>query len=635
MTLRDSRSGLCVKKIRETLRTIYYGIAPKYDVKISVPDKRLEELDATFVVSPAGCFKESYLAYCNQRKAKPRFEIIDYVADCEREGIYELDLTKCPGIDPKSEIYVDIISVGHALAHNTYFKSVVLAEVGQKDAFVFASAFLKYNSTITKVIVRNTYSECANELGDALFENTSHQFQIMDFSGNSLTAASIVPFSRSIRNCLHLITVLSLRNCNLSCRSLSALIHAFKANWGLSLGFEELDLSHNGFDDTTTANFNEWFTLMKSHSNIRRLGLSNTNIDGVSVIKAIRYSPKLEYIDLSGNSLEKVTSNVLEESFFISKNLKVLNVANTNMHADAIITLFRCLLNLECKDVALNISGNSLGSKNAALIADVIRIMKGLKVLDISNNSLGKGCEAIVLSIHDNVSVLIMDDNLNTTSSNDLTNIGLALVKLLENNPNLIKLSLTNAKYKSKLKIDRLDSFFRALSINNTLMELDISDNSMKDATFSLLCKSLRDNTGLKSFKFDGNHISHSGFQSLLRSLTHNNTLTSLGFPAKDVKGDSRLHHLFLEISRLADRNGDIVVIEDPFQFHQNWNIPAIPAPNLCKVPQYLIDQSPVTDDEVYQAIKNESIPTEAPPEPPTSHKSTKTKSKKLNGMYI
>lgn len=599
-------------------------------------------MDASFAPAPAGGFRDSYLAHCNLRRTKPRYEVIDYMQDLEKEGIKELDLSKCPGTDAKSEIYIDLIAVGKALAHNIYFTSVLLSDIHQKDAFIFASSFLKYNQTITKVIVRNTSAECSNELGDALFDNVSHQFQILDFSGNTLTASSIVPFSRSIRNSLHLIKVISLRDCKLSCRSLSALIHAFKANWGLSLGLEELDLSDNTFDDTTTANFSEWFSLMKSHSNLRRIGLSNTNIDGVSALKAIKYCPKLEYVDLSHNNMEKVNSNFLEENFPVSKGIKVINVASTSMPADAIITLLRTLMKSDYSDLSINIASNSLGSKNAALIADVLRIMKNIRVLDISNNNLGKGCEAVISSIQDCLTVLIMDDNLNVTTNNETASVAQALAGLLESNQNLIKLSISNGKLKGKIRGEMMEKFFNALRYNSTLLELDISDNSMKDSTFSMFCKDLRENTGLKTLKCDGNNITLSGHQCLLRAINYNKTLTSISFPIKDAKSDAKQHQICLEIIQLASKNGDHVNIDDPFVFYQNWDIPTIPAPNLCKVPQYLIDQSPVTDEEIFKAYKDAEAPTEAPPSPPTPVRSEKLKkskdkpqSGKLESVYL
>lgn len=586
------------------------------------------ELDPIGTLSPACGFMESYYARCNYRKLNPRIEIVEFIEDLDAEGNKELDFTLCPGIEKISELHAELVPIGEALSHNIYFVSIVLPDIPNKDALAFASTFMKYNETITKIVIRNTGAEGSTEFGEALIENSGHKFQILDFSGNILGANCIVPFARSLRTFLHQISVLNFANCSLSSRSLSALLHAFKGNWGMSLGIQELDLSHNRFDETSISNLIEWLSLMKSHSKLRRLGLSNTNIDVQSLLKSIKHFSALEYLDISNNEMDKITPTIMEDLIPQSKTLTTINIASTSLSCESMCTWFQYLFSSNIKDICINISNNSIGAKNGVLLADVIRIGHNLKALNIANNNLGKACETIIASLQENIAILILDDNFGSLSSNEFQGITDALANILLNRKNLIKLSICG-KSKGKLRFDKMEPFYEALKNNNTLIELDISDNGIKDINFSRFCRSLRYNKGIKTLKCDGNGITYPGYQCLYRTMLYNKTLTNWVFPRKDIKNDNSNHEICLNIMKRMNCNGDPVVVEDPFVFYKNWETPTTTT-GLCTIPQYLLEQTTVYEEDQKQVNDDiDSAPTDLPPEPPSSDKS-----KKKTSMY-
>ena len=69
---------------------------------------------------------DAYLAHSNARKTIPKSDFIQYIQDLDEEKNHDLDLSACPGIEMKSEISFDLLTVGYALQHNTYFKYVFL-----------------------------------------------------------------------------------------------------------------------------------------------------------------------------------------------------------------------------------------------------------------------------------------------------------------------------------------------------------------------------------------------------------------------------------------------------------------------------------------------------------------------------
>jgi len=62
------------------------------------------------------------MAHSNARKTVPKTDLTQYVVDLDTNGNHDLDLSTCPGIEMKSEISFDLLTVGYATQHNTYFK---------------------------------------------------------------------------------------------------------------------------------------------------------------------------------------------------------------------------------------------------------------------------------------------------------------------------------------------------------------------------------------------------------------------------------------------------------------------------------------------------------------------------------
>lgn len=108
--------------------------------------------------------------------------------------------------------------------------------------------------------------------------NNSHQLQVLDFTGSIFTSTAIVSLAKALRNFQHRLRVLSFANCQLSARSITALVHAFRGNWGLSLAIEEFDLSGNKADTESATLLLEFLTLMKENCVLKRLGLAGLGI---------------------------------------------------------------------------------------------------------------------------------------------------------------------------------------------------------------------------------------------------------------------------------------------------------------------------------------------------------------------
>lgn len=138
--------------------------------------------------------------------------------------------------------------------------------------------FYTHNRVIRRVHFTNTQEEQSlTQIGQALKLNPYSVVEILDLSGNNLTAESVPAFCSGMGYVAHGITVLDLSRCNLNPKGSSqyspqcyqqhrlthnkalphqstitnltagvqALFQAFQANFGVSLSIRELNLSYN------------------------------------------------------------------------------------------------------------------------------------------------------------------------------------------------------------------------------------------------------------------------------------------------------------------------------------------------------------------------------------------------------
>jgi len=126
------------------------------------------------------------------------------------------------------------------------------------------------------------------EFGEGLTQNKQHQIQILDLSSNTISSNALVPLAMALRSFTHKLRVLNFYDCGLASRGIAALVHAFRGNWGLSLGLEELNFGKNKLDAEVTNIFCEWITLMKANCQLKRLSLADSGADGTPLVLALK-----------------------------------------------------------------------------------------------------------------------------------------------------------------------------------------------------------------------------------------------------------------------------------------------------------------------------------------------------------
>lgn len=147
----DKQSGaLCIKSerykeivqfIRNSYRKISFGFG-KYSMIVNIPEDALLPIEETrmkisvfyllnnssnFILAPSAAngLVENYIAQCSYAHSRVSPAFIQYVEDLVQEQSFVMDLSSCPGIEPKTPISLDLNVIANSLALNNYFRVLV------------------------------------------------------------------------------------------------------------------------------------------------------------------------------------------------------------------------------------------------------------------------------------------------------------------------------------------------------------------------------------------------------------------------------------------------------------------------------------------------------------------------------
>ncbi|GAM22056.1 hypothetical protein SAMD00019534_052310, partial [Acytostelium subglobosum LB1] len=324
------------------------------------------------------------------------------------------------------------------------------------------------------------------------------------------------------------------------------------------------------------------FASLRGLSNLHTLNLGHNRI-GPNIIDHlvpfIDERSSLTNLNLENNLLAHEGGVALFKLLARPNNIATLNLS-FNLLMDSVQFLADTLLgdyddlNMGARALRnLNLDENGIGEAGGMALAHIIAHCRGIRTLNIGNNRFEKASlNAIVAALTDNntlsdITLSCYNNKMsghllaaciksNTTLKhlnlmvNDLGAIGNELFRALEGNRSVTNLNLSYTKLKnnSKSEMERMlvsntsitqlnlsyafyDSdiscILRALTLNNTLTDLDLSLNSIEAAEGVLLGTMLRDNQSITHLNLSGNMLK-SGVEDIIRALTSNKTLRSL-----------------------------------------------------------------------------------------------------------
>ena len=271
---------------------------------------------------------------------------------------------------------------------------------------------LKYpTEKITKISFNNNFNSELSEynIQKILLNLMTYNHDIMSLNFNiceNLSNNIISYIIFSVQN-LKSIRILSFESCNLNDGHIKVLVEGIKENQTVNT----LMLRKNNITSQGAIYISEY---INNNKNIKHLYLGNNKINGNGLKEMLKImttnNRNITSIDLSNNDFNINDFNALIDYF---KTNPILNL--------------------------LDISGNRIDLQSAVKLGSILNTMKNIKCINMSNMGINSDSTPILFkSAFSNE--IILDDN-------NIEDIGLImLIKALENNKNLKKLSFKNIK---------------------------------------------------------------------------------------------------------------------------------------------------------------------------------------------
>ena len=406
--------------------------------------------------------------------------------------------------------------------------------VNLKEIILFIANIIRHNKTLRKLeLVNLEASKFFLALGDMLRDNKFHSIEFISLSGSKISNMGILSVSIALEHFKHSLIGLDLSNCNISGKRAEILMNAFRRNYAMSLSIEYLNLSANKFDTEGSKAFEKWLFESKEYSNMKKLVLANSQISMVSVCRSFRSLKYLNYLDVSGNKLDRGSIELLAVAIEESHTLRYLNISNCSLKCDLLQKIILIYLtNRLLTNVFLDISYNQLSNKEAPQIAAAFKKSYNLHTLKMCgfNKLKADGLTILLksLSRKKTLDSLILDNSFSKSIVSE--EIAKAFYLFLKFTPSVKALSISGG-------FDGiLCALLEKLSKNQSLIELNIENNHLADKGAFVLAEMLRKNSTLLLLRCDKNSIGINGWRSVLLSFKVNKTLLHLPYPWSDLQ---------------------------------------------------------------------------------------------------
>ncbi|CAO3568621.1 unnamed protein product [Mortierella alpina] len=313
------------------------------------------------------------------------------------------------------------------------------------------------------------------------------------------------------------------------------LAEQFFAKLGKARSVYELDVD---FDWACTAGSLEVLegALKTSRVSILRLGIRQfrtSNIPYTSaqygVLFRIRGLPNMRILHVM---LSNDIARLLSIQPKISRSLCKLSIEATpgSVGGKELATIAEVLKNNSTL-TALDLTNNSIGDSGAKVLADALYTNLTLSSLSLNNNNIGdNGTWSLAEALRTNktLTTLSLEDN------PIKVNGALALSKSLKTN---LTLTTLNLDWKSIIFI-RVEGLTVALKTNSTVATLNLWGNSIGDDGAKALAEALKTNSTVATLYLQSNSIGDNGAKALAEALTTNSTVATLNLQSNSI-GDN------------------------------------------------------------------------------------------------
>eukprot|EP00727_Mastigamoeba_balamuthi_P002104 m51a1_g11891 hypothetical protein (849) ;mRNA; f:594421-597242 len=536
--LGGDNTWVAVRAIRGALRELYCG-SPESSYLSVLIQRQPEAVPEPYGLGPAQGVARAYAARCSHAgRSCSATQLVElFLTAVTASGSPVCDLTQCPGLDPSSNINLDVECAILALSHDTRWSGLRVSGALCDTAARALGVVLRTNTTLTSARLEGVHGEQDLTALAVSLANVACTVRGLSLSGCRASIASFTRLCKTLAGGQRPLVSFAVARCKLSPRSSEALFGALASGCP---GLQQLDFAGNKLDAAASAALSAWLTKAKA---LRSLSVADCAADVASICTAISGGASvatIETLDLSGNEVTLQCAAVVRDLCARVKRLQVLKLANTGYPVEP---LERLLLSINAnKDIAglsLSLAKNSFGIAGAASFARGALTLRGVSHIDLSSTKLGSRGIADLLAgfkgAPDTLQSLCLGHNiLDGKESHELVT---KLITFLDQTPSLTALGISGID-----KHGRGGSLGNAvlplmtyISRNTTLRWLDVSGHGVGDIGAATLALSLRSNSTLTSLVIDRNKITTSGWLALGLAMEVNRTLQYMENPVEDV----------------------------------------------------------------------------------------------------
>jgi Ran GTPase-activating protein (RanGAP) involved in mRNA processing and transport len=186
---------------------------------------------------------------------------------------------------------------------------------------------------------------------------------------------------------------------------------------------------------------------------------------------------------------------------------------------DNLITKFRDYCSFKCKNRIVDLSDCFLGINSIQLLSRILYTSDKIARLNLAKNNLGDyGIGILINAIKDSTSLI----SLNITSNSITYKGGKVIFQLLTNQQSIIDLNVSSIEgtYRNRLTAEGVKNIEFFLHNNIFIETFNISGNSIKNDGFCSICKGLNNNNTLLNLNISNNDIHSKGISQGLNLIS-------------------------------------------------------------------------------------------------------------------
>lgn len=288
-----------------------------------------------------------------------------------------------------------------------------------------------------------------------------------------------------------------------------------------------------------------FFEILKNCNELKSLKLVGINNKiKTSVLNQLQTLTNLTGLDLSGNELGLLDSDLLPETLMNLTNLKSLNLSDNELCSKEIQTLSKALENL-ISLVDLDMSSNGLCKDEIEHISKAIAEMSSLSTLNLSENELDEYC-AVHLSkaLEKSSNLTKLDISDNNFGSDDIQ----LVLKSLQNLKNFTDLDISN----NDLECEGAELISNSLKALINLKVLNISDNDIGFKGARYISIALKDMKNLQVLDLSKNALGEMGALDIASAFESLKELTKLDLSSNKL-GPKGIKYISVRLEELAE----------------------------------------------------------------------------------